>query len=343
MKHLLALFIPLFTSLNPALSQTLTIGNGATVHVNRNGSNTATPMIYVMGALQNDGTLSEAGSVQTTSSFTNNSVFTAHLGGATLGVDYDQLNVAGSVVLNGTLTVVLANGYTPTSGTSFTIIDGTSLSGAFSSYNFPTLSGSLTWSIGYNGSAGTVILTVTTVLPVELLNFKAESDIAQHQVLLNWSTSVEENTKSFIVERSRDGQNFIPLSTHKAKGSNSIYDDIDKQPFAGVNYYRLKMIDNDGKASYSKVIAAIMGDKTFKIKAYPTLVTDELTVTTDGGEINSLEIINLAGQLVLSQQNAALSQNGAIQLSLSDLPQSAYILRAKNTEGVVATLKFVKQ
>jgi hypothetical protein len=65
----------------------------------------------------------------------------------------------------------------PTSGATFTILDATSLTGTFGTSNLPSLSSNLSWSTSYNPSAGTVILSITSVLPIELLAFKADPSV----------------------------------------------------------------------------------------------------------------------------------------------------------------------
>jgi hypothetical protein len=323
-------------------TQTLSIGSGATVYVNRNGSTTTTPILNVTGAVQNNGTLTDAGSIQMTGDFTNGGTLTVNIGGTTLGTNYDQLSITGAATLTGsTLNVALVNGYMPVNGASFTILDATSLTGTFSMTNLPTLSSGLSWSTSYNPTAGTVILSVSAVLPVELLSFKATPSVST--VNLDWATALEQNTRDFTLERSRDGKNFTPLSTTDAKGSNSNYAYLDDKPFNGINYYRLTINDLDGKTSYSKIVSAVIGDKTFKIKVYPSIVLDELNITTDGGEITDVQVINRAGQIVLKTNKSAISNNGLFTLNLSTLSAGMYLVSAQNTEGVVSTTKIVKQ
>jgi hypothetical protein len=329
-------------------TQSLYVGSGATIYVNRNGSTTTTPILNVTGSIQNNGTLTDAGSISASSDFTNNSTLTVNIGGATLGTTYDQLNITGAATLTGsTLTVAFVNGYTPVSGATFTILDAASLTGTFATSNLPTLSSSLVWSTSYNPSAGTVILTVSTVLPVELLTFKATPSLSA--VNLDWSTATETHTKNYTLERSQDGSKFTPLppasgqvSIIDAKGSNSNYAYVDSKPFKGINYYRLLIHDADGKTTYSKIVSAIIGDKTFKIKVYPSLATDVLTITTDGGEISDFQIVNLSGQVVLAKTKGSVNQS-TINMDVSALGAAVYLVRAKNTEGVVSTTKIVKQ
>jgi hypothetical protein len=66
------------------------------------------------------------------------------LGGLTPGSQHDQLDISGMLGLNGTLDVDLINGFNPSAGDSFHILDGSTV-GAFSSFSFPALAPGLAW------------------------------------------------------------------------------------------------------------------------------------------------------------------------------------------------------
>ena len=63
------------------------------------------------------------------------------IGGPNAGTDYGVLNITGSALLNGTLKVTLTNGFAPTNGEIFNIIDYGSHTGTFSSVSLPTING----------------------------------------------------------------------------------------------------------------------------------------------------------------------------------------------------------
>ena len=93
-------------------------------------------------------------------------------------------------------------------------------------------------------------------LPLTLITFDAQ--LIDKDVLLQWSTSFEENTSHFDIERSADGMSFTFIGNVNAAGNSSSernYDFTDKDPFNGINFYRLKMVDADDKFVYSKAIA----------------------------------------------------------------------------------------
>jgi hypothetical protein len=57
------------------------------------------------------------------------------IGGTTVGTKYDQLNVSGAATVNGILNLSLINGFVPTVGTTFEILNAKSVSGTFSTVN----------------------------------------------------------------------------------------------------------------------------------------------------------------------------------------------------------------
>ncbi|MBD0256060.1 MAG: T9SS type A sorting domain-containing protein [Cytophagales bacterium] len=125
--------------------------------------------------------------------------------------------------------------------------------------------GTVTSEYNVNGTAGAVNqfspFTLSSgmpnnSLPVTLLSFKGH--LAEDHVLLNWQTTSEVNTAQFVVERSRDGMHFVPVATVKAKRSSSNvqrYQVRDTGPLPGLSYYRLKIVDEDGRFEYAKTIS----------------------------------------------------------------------------------------
>jgi hypothetical protein len=92
-------------------------------------------------------------------------------------------------------------------------------------------------------------------LPVTLVNF--EGKWQEQDVLLNWTTSFESMSSKFEIEKSYNGNNFFNLTSKPAAGNSTTtrgYNHLDKTHMKAENYYRLKMIDLDGKFDYSPII-----------------------------------------------------------------------------------------
>lgn len=90
-----------------------------------------------------------------------------------------------------------------------------------------------------------------TPLALHLLSFFAEEN--EQNVLLNWQTENELNTKEFIIETSVDGRLFKAVNIVAAFGSgdNNYKFTLSKNT---VKYVRLRVVDKEGNYNYSKII-----------------------------------------------------------------------------------------
>jgi hypothetical protein len=96
-------------------------------------------------------------------SLTNTSNVTFEIGGTALGTSYDHMFVSSAITLGGQLAVTLINAFLPSSSDVFTIMDGSSLSGAFSNVpsgqRITTTDGSGSFLVTTGGISSTVELT----------------------------------------------------------------------------------------------------------------------------------------------------------------------------------------
>jgi autotransporter-associated beta strand protein len=77
------------------------------------------------------------------------------LDGTTPGSGYDQLDISALAMLNGVLDVDLLNGFSPSAGESFQILDGPT-TGSFAQINTPALNNGLSWNTGDLYTNGTI-------------------------------------------------------------------------------------------------------------------------------------------------------------------------------------------
>ncbi len=170
--------------------------------------------------------------------------------------------------------------------------------------------------IGVYGNTPEASKSSTTGLPVELLNFNALKE--GRQVMLIWQTASEQNSDYFIVEQSTDAKTFSTLERVKAQGeSNAIhnYKVLDKNPAKGMNYYRLKQMDMNGKFSYSKIIWVAMDEDI--VSFYPNPASKTISFNKP---IESIIIRDLQGKEVLSRRNIRAV------LDISTLQPGVYIM-----------------
>ncbi|CAF3811738.1 unnamed protein product [Rotaria sp. Silwood1] len=122
--------------------------------------------------------------------------------------------------------------------------------------------------------------------------------------VLNWTTTNEKDVKYFAIESSNDGISFSKVGEVASNGnSNNKYSFTDWGTFINTKYYRIKIVDVNGKYAYSKVISFYQ-NKTIDIGIFPNPVADLLIMQANGIVKNSMEITlaNAMGQIIKKQQ-----------------------------------------
>ncbi len=181
-----------------------------------------------------------------------------------------------------------------------------------------------------------------SLLPVELTKFTATRQ--DNAAFLLWQTATELNASYYEIERSNDSRIFKTIGQIKAHGTTSEpkqYQFTDAKPGNDIQYYRLKIVDNDNTYGYSP-IRSVLFDKTVKIWVYPNPFTEKLIVETDiteGIKSYNMDVIDLTGKVCFSKKDI---DNQQFSLDLAHLPQGIYF--AKWTKGNnVSVFKIVKQ
>lgn len=178
------------------------------------------------------------------------------------------------------------------------------------------------------------------VLPVTWLSFTGEKE--EKTVLLKWSTGTEINTSHFIVERSVDGRTFSSIGTVAAAGNSirvSDYTLRDISPFNGLNYYRLKQVDKDGKFIYSATVT-VNFNSGIVISCYPNPVRSIMYIRFNSVDLAaySYQLFDMGGRLV----KTALISSPLTPVNVHDLNPGNYTLRVFNAANS-SSFKIVKQ
>jgi len=199
----------------------------------------------------------------------------------------------------------------------------------------------------YDPSPATVIITWNQTLPVKLISFSGR--LNGTKVDLNWVTANELNTKQFEVERSGDGQNFTKIATVNARGNSNTatsYDLVDPTPLQGVNYYRLKMVDIDGKFEYSRIVIIRIDNSVQLItKVAPNPFTGKIDVylTLTHNTAVDFRFIDINGRMVFSKSVKGLKGFNWFTINdLDKLPSAPYMLNIKTDDAMIVE-KLIKQ
>jgi len=195
-------------------------------------------------------------------------------------------------------------------------------------------------------TTGVVIFGQTTVLPITLSKFGASLNIDRTVDVL-WSTSLEINSDYFSVERSPDGIGWIPLGTVKAKGTSSVnvnYSYKDNSPINPIGYYRLKMVDIDGKFKYSKVVSVNLDEKAVPLVVYNNPFKDQIRLKINVSSATRLDmtVTDMLGRTFTHQSLNAQAGDNFVNITPAGITEGLYILNI-NGQNYHQTVKLAKQ
>lgn len=183
-----------------------------------------------------------------------------------------------------------------------------------------------------------------SVSPLSVTLFDFTANKANREVLLQWTTTSEQDNKGFGVERSLDGKQWESLGfvASQAQEGNSplklSYTYTDHNPIIGQNFYRLKQIDFSGRYTFSPVRSVVF-DKANRIRVYPNPVKNKVTISGLEGA-NVVTVSNAIGQVVLKQSGITAP---AATLSTALLVPGTYVLTIRDEKGNQHSFKMVKR
>ncbi len=185
--------------------------------------------------------------------------------------------------------------------------------------------------------------------PVNMTNFLATLTNKQN-CLLKWNTESETDNAYFEIQRSNDGVHFEYRGKLAGNGTTLItklynYNDEINGLF-NVIYYRLKIIDKDGKYIFSKIIALkINGTNTNEqLNVYPNPFYSDLKIELLGTrkETGIIRFISFEGKEVLRRSVELEKGTNIIVLKdLNYLPRGNYILEV-STSSTKMIKKIIK-
>ena len=170
------------------------------------------------------------------------------------------------------------------------------------------------------------------VLSAELIDFKAISH--KSTIDLWWQTAAESDLSHFEIEQSADGLNFSKIGESKAAGKPNSYLFTPKRPLSILTYFRLKIVNSDGRFSYSKILSVAFG-KDLTVKAFPNPVQNELTIDVFS-ESKYLEIgvVDVLGRSVFQKKEENTDGPKLLTINALDWVSGIYFLKVSDGKNV---------
>ncbi len=185
-----------------------------------------------------------------------------------------------------------------------------------------------------NGFSEFWIKSRQIILPLKLLGFYAEK--CNKNTCLTWKTTDEINTQKFEVYKSTDGINFKLLNTVDAIGNgNNSYNIIDREIQNTILYYRLKMIDVDGRFTFSNTIK-MRFEKDKNIEVFPNPSNNYFSLRGINGA-KEIAVIDVTGKVIKT-----FLPNMNNKYDISNLPATLYFLKVKDNDGEVQIKRLLK-
>jgi hypothetical protein len=190
-------------------------------------------------------------------------------------------------------------------------------------------------------ATGTVSLTNTSVLPVEMVSFTATANGLNAE--LRWSTATEVNNYGFEIERRQNG-NWSKVGFVAGAGtSNSprVYSYTDNTLSPGIYVYRIKQIDNNGTFLYKNSAEVEIGlaAKKFELETnYPNPFNPTTTITftlaQDG--FTTLKIYDVLGREVTTLANGVMKSGviNTVSFNASKYSSGVYFSRLESNGNV---------
>ena len=151
------------------------------------------------------------------------------------------------------------------------------------------------------------------------------------------------------LERSSDSRNYTGIYTITADAArcNSPFDYTDANPLPGMNYYRLKIVDADGKVTYSTTVALLNAVKGFDIISIAPnpVVDDNFKLNVASALAGKMEIIifDMQGRLVNRQSLSVIAGFNSLPVNVANLSAGTYTIKASLAEEPPKIMRFVKQ
>jgi len=185
-------------------------------------------------------------------------------------------------------------------------------------------------------------------LPITINYFTGTKNNGYH--LLNWKvTCVTVPSATIEMERSTDGRNYSSIYSIFATAvrCEQPFNYTDNQPAKGINYYRLKMTDADGKVTYSTTVTlinAVKGIDVMNIAPNP-VVNNAFNLKVSAAAKTKMEIVitDMQGRILQQQSVSLIAGFNSIPMNVGKLAAGTYQLVGNTEDGKTKVLRFVIQ
>ncbi len=185
------------------------------------------------------------------------------------------------------------------------------------------------------GAMASSVLTSKMVLRDVNLKASFTNNAAQ----INWQATSQAKVRRYQLEKSADGENFAYMVSFA--GAEKNYSVNDNNLFAGINYYRLTMVDENGNLLYSNIETVDTKAGNATIKLLPTQLDEKLFLWVPSNTTISCATISGADGK-LHRKAIMNNNNNMASVEIKGLAAGVYSLSLQTNKGETVKLKFSK-
>jgi hypothetical protein len=170
-------------------------------------------------------------------------------------------------------------------------------------------------------------------LPIELLYFKATPEGAA--VNTTWATASEHDNALFTLERSADGVAWNTLDELEGAGNSEslrTYNAIDREPLAGLSYYRLRQTDMDGASTLSAMVPVTRRTDADAPSIFPNPSAGRFTVLMNPVK-GSVQLYDGSGRVL---NVPVLYRDDRAEVDATRLPEGLYYIHIGDADQASA-------
>ena len=176
------------------------------------------------------------------------------------------------------------------------------------------------------------------------IEMKLKATATKNAGEVRWQSLKYIKIRRYELEKGSDGINFSyvtakPGSIH----AQDNYTVKDEYLFEGINYYRLKIVDQKGNFNYSKIASFDRKAIAAEIKIMPAIADDELYIWLPvNTQIIRASVTDVMGREIIENATVTNLTNLA-SLPVTNLAAGMYQINILTTTGITANLKFSKK
>jgi hypothetical protein len=185
-----------------------------------------------------------------------------------------------------------------------------------------------------------------TSLPIELMSFDAE--LNGDEVDVKWSVASQINNDYYSILRSIDGYNWCEVGEVQGDGNNNTqidYKFVDKDPYVGVSYYKLRQTDFDGNFEEFPPVSVSYDVEIIGLIVSPNPTKEIIKISMDSkfsDDLYIIKIFNSNGDEILN--NNLIGNLSNYQIDVSRFTSGIYIVKVRNKREIgIGIGKFIKE